>query len=364
MTHAIHAVAPESPPPERLLALDIFRGVTIAGMILVNNPGDWKHVYAQLRHAEWHGCTATDLVFPFFVFILGVAIPLAFRRRRGEGADERALVLRILRRAAILFALGLVLNVFPLRLPVRIPGVLQRIGLVYAAASLLVLKTGPRAWAAAAVALGAGYGVAVGFGAFDLSPGGNLAAWLDRALLGPAHLYTPQYDPEGLLSTLPAIATALSGALAGRFLLDPARSPPARVRGLVAAGVVLAALGLAADAWIPINKSLWTPSYVLLTSGLALVSLAACYVATDIAGYKRWARPLVLFGVNPIAAFFLSSLLARTLSVLSAKRWLYGHVFARGASTELTSLAYAVAYVLGWLAVMAWLDRRRIYIKV
>lgn len=367
---------------ERLQSLDAFRGITIAGMILVNNAGDWDHVFSQLEHAEWNGCTATDLVFPFFLFIVGVAITLALERRRGEGSDERALLLQIARRTAILFALGLLLNAFPFNLPraLRIPGVLQRIALAYAAAAVLALKTAPRTQSVVAVALLAGYWAALalvpvpGYGAWNLTPEGNLGAWIDRTLL-PGHTWKPGWDPEGLLSTVPAVSTTLSGVLAGRWLCDASRPGFARACGLFAAGLACAVAGLVANAWFPINKNLWTSSYVLFTSGLALQALAACYWAIDLQGAARGARPFVIFGKNPIAAFVLSSLLARALvyawkvegplgKPITAKQWIYEHTFGARGSNELASLLYALAYLLLWLGVMAIFDRKKIYLKV
>lgn len=366
----------------RLRALDVFRGLTIAGMILVNNPGTWSAVYPPLRHADWHGWTPTDLVFPFFLFIVGVSIALAL----GPGLDAREsrgrLVLRIARRVLILFALGLFLAGFPAfdLGTIRIPGVLQRIAVCYGAAALLFLVSGPRAQAVAAGGLLLGYWALMvlvpvpGYGAGDLGKAGNLAAYIDRAVLGP-HLWRASkvYDPEGLLSTLPAIATTLGGVLAGHWLRSP-RPLAARVRGLAAAGAVATLGGLAWGGWFPINKPLWTSSYALFTAGAALLALALCIWLVEIRGWRRWTLPFVVLGQNAIAAFVLSTFVARLLSLVtvaggdrprvSLHRWIYELAFAPWAAPAAASLLYAVAYVLLWTALMGILYRRGVFLRV
>src|SRR5438105_9352819 len=251
-------------PPLRLRSLDAFRGLTIAAMVLVNNPGTWVAVYAPLKHARWHGLTPTDVIFPFFLFIVGVAIPLS---QPGAG--------RVLRRAAVIFALGIVLNGLPGFdwASIRIPGVLQRIALCYLIAAVLFLTTGWRTQAIVTAALLLGYWGAMtlvpvpGYGRGDLGPEANLAAWLDRGLLGP-HIWRAArvYDPEGILSTVPAIGTTLAGALTGRWLAGD-RGPASTLRGLAIAGILCAGAGLAWSMWFRINKALWTSSYALFTAG-------------------------------------------------------------------------------------------------
>lgn len=347
---------------ERLVSLDAFRGATIAGMILVNNAGDWGHVYRQLGHASWDGCTLTDLIFPFFVFIMGVAIPLAFsRRKEGEAVSGP-----ILRRTALLFGFGVFLSAFPfiekLIHPLRIPGVLQRIALCYLVAAPLTLKLGSRALLGITLALLVGYGVALQLGG-DLTPDGNLGARIDRAILG-THLYKGgTWDPEGLFSTLPAIATALSGVLAGRWLQETQRSSHERASGLFVAGVACVAVGFAWNSWQPINKQLWSSSYVFFTTGLALQALAASYWVIDIHGVQAWAKPFISFGRNAIFVYMASHLLARFLVYgCEGKKWIYGKMFAE--STNVTSLLYAVAYVSIWWAVVAVMDKKKLYFKV
>ena len=254
----------------RLLALDTFRGVTIAGMILVNNPGTWDAVYGPLRHADWHGWTPTDLIFPFFLFIVGVSIALALGRRAASGGSQGKLYLKIVRRSAIIFALGLVIYGFPYYQlsTLRIPGVLQRIAVCYLVASIVFLKTGWKGQAIIATLLLVAYWLLMtlvpvpGYGAGDLSMEGNLAAYVDRQLLA-GHTWKPLYDPEGLLSTVPAIATTLFGVMAGSWITSK-RESLEKTAGLFVAGAAGIIIGWAWGGWFPINKALWTSSYTVL----------------------------------------------------------------------------------------------------
>lgn len=377
---------PSVPRRGRLDSLDVFRGATIAGMLLVNNPGDWGNIYPPLRHAEWHGWTPTDLIFPFFLFIVGVAMIFSFSARRARGASGRTLALKVVSRAAILFGLGLLLHAFPWwdvdLSGLRIPGVLQRIALAYLAASAIVLMTGVRGWALAAAVLLLGYWAlemlvpVPGVGAGVLEPGLDLGAYLDRQVFGTEHLwdYSRTWDPEGLLSTLPAVGTVLLGALTGRWIRADGRSALEKTVGLFIAGNVALVAGLAWGAVFPINKNLWTSSYVLFTGGIALHFLAVCYWFIDVRGHRRWTTPFIVFGRNAIAAFVLSSLGARVLGLVQVpdgsagavplKRFLYEALFASWASPRNASLAFATAYVLVWLGLMWILYRRRVFIKI
>jgi len=365
----------------RLLSLDALRGLTVAAMVLVNNPGTWRAVYAPLRHAEWHGWTPTDLVFPFFLFIVGVAIPLALGRRLSAGQSRSDVVAKILRRSAIIFVLGLLLHAIPSfdLATIRIPGVLQRIAVCYFVAALVFLRTGWRVQAGLVIALLLGYWAAMtlvpvpAFGIGRLDPEGNLAAYIDRALFGP-HIWRAArvYDPEGLLSTVPAIATTLAGVLSGHWLrTDASRSKI--VMGLCAAGLAAILLGELWNTWFPINKALWTSSYAVFTAGAALLTLALCYWLVEVRGHRGWARPFAVLGVNALALFFLSSLVARLLIVIKVRgdagliplhAWLFNHLFAPWASPLNASLAYAVAYLALWLGVMWLLDRYRVRLTV
>jgi predicted acyltransferase len=367
----------------RLLSLDVFRGLTIAAMVLVNNAGDYRHVYWPLGHAPWHGWTPTDLIFPFFVFIVGVAIPLAFEKRVAAGGSQTDLYVKIIRRSLLIFFISLIiLHGFPYTLEkfrhLRIPGVLQRIAVCYLVASIIYLKTRWRGQALIASALLLGYWLvmktipAPGFAPGDLTMEGSLASWVDRTLL-PGHIYRPQYDPEGILSTIPAIATCLSGVLAGTWLQQK-REPLDKAAGLFGFGALCVIVGWCWNLVFPINKALWTSSYVMFTTGLALSLLALCYWAIDLKGYKRWTKPFVIFGVNALALFVFSGLLARVFGLIHTTKldgtpgnlqtWLYEHLFLSWLAPVNASLGYALGYVLLWLGLMTILYRRRIFIKV
>lgn len=377
----------------RLASLDVFRGGTILLMILVNNPGTWGAIYPPLRHAEWHGWTPTDLVFPFFLFIVGVAIPLAFSKRLARGASRRDLLLKTIKRAAILFALGLGLALYSkgwrwiagegLDLTtLRIMGVLQRIALCYLAASVLYLFVSSRTWLGVGLAILLGYWAVMawvpvpGVGPAQIDvPEDTLAAWVDRAILG-THLWVGAgglWDPEGLLSTFPAIVTTLLGMLAGTWFLRDELAPETRTIWLLVTGVVLSAVG-GAWGWVfPVNKALWTSSYVLLTGGLAFSTLGVCYWVADVRKIQGWTPPFIAYGVNALLVFVGSSLLAQTLVLIRVPRadettslqsWIYQTVFAPLGPPEFSSLLYALVWIGGWFLVLWALYRRNIIWKV
>lgn len=365
---------------ERLVSLDAFRGITIAGMILVNNPGAWRHAYAPLRHVEWNGWSATDLIFPFFLFIVGVAITLSLGEALRRGAPGKVLFVKVVRRSVIIFGLGLFLNGFPFFEweTLRIPGVLQRIALCYFFASVVVLTTRERGQAMAAVLLLIGYWLLMvlvplpGVGAGRLERGANVAGYVDQMLLR-GHMLRLHWDPEGVLSTLPAIATTLAGVLTGHWLRSP-RSPLERVTGLFVAGNFAVLTGLLMGIWFPINKNLWTSSFVVFTAGMALILLGMCYWLIDVRGYRRWAKPFVIYGTNPLLAYLLSTLMDKAMlsivvtadddSRVVLKQYLFERYFLPLASRAHAALLYAVLYVLLWLGLMAILYRRRIFVKI
>ncbi|HUF25772.1 MAG TPA: heparan-alpha-glucosaminide N-acetyltransferase domain-containing protein [Gemmatimonadaceae bacterium] len=380
------SLRPPAARRERLLSLDVFRGATIAGMLLVNNPGTWESIYPPLQHAAWHGWTPTDLIFPFFLFIVGITTHLSLESRRARGAAEGELVKQILRRGGIIILLGLLLATFPYYplerfTEIRIPGVLQRIGVVYILAGLLSLRASPRQLVAAAAALLVGYWAAMtlipvpGVGPPALAPpAATLAAWVDRALLD-GHLWANSrtWDPEGILSTVPAVATALLGVLAGR-LIATTRPLPERIATLFAVGSIAMVAGLVWNWTFPINKNLWTSSYVLFTGGMAAVALATCMWLIDEKRVTWWTRPFVIYGVNPILAFWGSGALARLIysvilvdhdgATIPVQAAIYRSAFASWLSPLNASLLFAFCFVLLWLAILTPLHKRGIILKV
>lgn len=386
------AASPQAPAPfrgERIQSVDFFRGLTIALMILVNNNGDFRDTYWPFLHSQWNGWTPTDLVFPFFVFIVGVSMVYSFRSRLARGDSRGAILMHALRRAAILFAIGVfVVNSFPDHYNpahIRIYGVLQRIAICYLVAAVFVLWTDVEGKVAAIAVCLIGYWILMryvpvpGFGVPTrdiplLDPNRNWVAWLDRKLL-MGHLYEGVRDPEGLLSTIPAIGTVLFGVLTGELLRS---KTTARVKAawMLIFGVIGLAAGEFFNIWFPINKKLWTSSYVLFTAGFALVVLALCYWVLDVRKLRgRWTMPVLVFGMNAIAAYTLSEMLAAGLSSwilksptgseTSMQEVIYRHLFAfNGVSTPNTSLAYALGFVLVCWVVMWVLWRKKIFLKV
>ena len=403
--------APAAPAPaarERLVSLDVFRGLTVAGMLLVNDPGSWAHIYPPLEHAAWHGWTPTDLIFPFFLFIVGITTELSLGARRARGADDGAIVRQVVRRGLLIFLFGLVLNAFPFfqwgdirgvtdpsfvdRVAyrfehLRVMGVLQRIGLAYLVAGLVTLRTTWRRQVGVIAALLLGYWAAMalvaapptglpGWMVWD-KPGTTVDAWLDRVLLTPDHLWVGGgglRDPEGLLSTLPAVASVMLGALAGRWIGQQRRPLAERLNGLYAAGALGMAAGLVWHWVFPINKSLWTSSYALFTGALACVALATCMWLIDVHRVTGWTRPFVVYGTNPMLAFLGSGLMARLIySMLhvdldgrraSLVEWAFQRVYSPWLPPRAASLAFALTFVAFWYLVLRWCYRRGIVFRV
>lgn len=444
---------------QRLVSLDVFRGMTIAGMVLVNNPGTWSAIYDPLEHAPWHGITPTDYIFPFFLFIVGVAVPIALSKRIAAGTT-RDVYVKIVTRAAMIFAIGLLMSIIPFfayadtAIPagvkvllvfsfsaalffyltdkrviaawlagasaltilifwlagtdiawydfatMRIPGVLQRIAVCYLIVSLIYLRTNWKQQAAIGAGLLLLYWLLMtvipvpGCDVWSVDDKAcNLAAWLDRTILTESHMWRSSkvFDPEGILSTMGAIVTTISGVLTGTWLirkdegggmrdenadssLIPHPSSLNKALGLFFAGSVLLAIGWTWSLVFPLNKSLWTSSYVVYTSGLALLTLGFCYYLIDLKGYKRWAKPFVIFGVNALALFVFSGIMARLMGMIrlagpegkevTLQQWIFNNIYLAVWSPINASLAYAISFILFWLFLMWLLYRRRIFIKV
>jgi predicted acyltransferase len=366
----------------RMVSLDAFRGAAIIGMILVNNPGRWSMVYPQLRHAPWNGWTFADCVFPFFLFIVGVAIVFSFAKRRESADNGRQTMLRILRRACVLFLLGLLLNGFPYYdlSSLRIPGVLQRIALCYLVASVIVLKTPIVTQVVILVGLLASYWVMLmfipvpGVGAGSIEEGKNLASYVDGLLLH-GHLWynIRPYDPEGFLSTIPAVGTTLFGVLTGHWLRS-SHSPKEKATGMLIVGFSLLFAGQIMNIWMPINKGIWTSSYAVFMAGMSLLCLAVFSWLTDIKGYRKAATPLVIFGMNPVAAYVFSELLSKTIRVvevtegdgrkISLRRYIFDHVYTPWAGGKRGSLIFAANFVLLTFVVVWIMWKKRWFLKV
>jgi predicted acyltransferase len=398
------------PPRERLLSLDVFRGMTIAGMLLVNDPGSWGAIYPPLEHAAWHGWTPTDLIFPFFLFIVGITTHLSLEARRARGDDEGALIRQIVRRGLLIFLAGLLVNGFPfftwgavdgianpsfLERVVdrlyhwRIMGVLQRIGLAYMCAALLCFRTTLKQQVAIAATLLFGYWFAMtllpvppnGFLGIDVlhSPSETLAAYFDRLLLDWGkygnHLWVNSltWDPEGPFSTIPAVGTAMLGIICGRWISAP-RPLSERLAGMFAVGSIAMMAGLMWNWSFPINKSLWTSSYVLFTAGMAAVALATCMWIIDEHRVTGWTKPFVIYGMNPIVAFVGSGITARLIysifkvesneRPIALQAWIYQTFYASWLAPRNASLLFAITFVLVWFAILWVLYRRRIFVKL
>ena len=369
------------PNNNRLLSLDFFRGFAVAGMILVNNPGSWAHVYPPLLHAQWHGWTPTDLIFPFFLFIVGVSISLALTGMQTHGIGKNDLFKKVFRRSLIIFALGLFLSGFPFfdLSTLRIPGVLQRIALCYLFASIIFLNGSVRTQVIWTFGLLLTYWAAMEWfpvpeiGAGSYEKAANFSAWLDNMLLS-GHMWSQSitWDPEGVFSTLPAISTTLFGVLTGHLLLSEKTQTDKSTRLLIW-GVIAIAGGYVWSHWLPINKSLWTSSYAVLMSGISMVLLSGAYYLIDIKGWRAGIKPFQVYGMNAITVFVLSGVIGRLLSLIkwqsgdymiTLKEWLMNTFFNSWLSPINASLAYALCFVLISYLAMYWLYRKNIFIKV
>jgi predicted acyltransferase len=364
----------------RILSLDLFRGLTIAGMILVNNQGDWGHVYPALRHASWHGWLGADIVFPFFLFVMGASLHNSFTGQLESGAKHASIFLKIIRRTALLMALGLFLNLFPFFdfVHVRIPGVLQRIGLCYFFASVFYLYIGQKGRIMVTALILGLYGALLlwvtpdGFGHGSLEPCCNLPGFIDRLIFN-GHTYehapVPGFDPEGLLSTLPAIASTMMGVFAASWI---GGAPSGRKSAwLAAGGMVLMAAGVATDVIIPINKNLWTPSYALFMGGMAALVFSSCYFLYDVMGRRRLSLPFLVLGRNAITVYLLSSMSGKAMISVKAgpgsvpvKTILYSTLFEPWLGQEMASFLYAAVFLCAWVMIMYIPYRKQVFISL
>lgn len=356
----------------RLISLDVFRGITIAVMILVNSPGN-QFSYSWFEHSAWNGCTLADLVFPFFIVIVGISSVLAFTNLKRKGVSNRELLKIISKRSVYIFSMGLLLNVLPNHFDfshIRVLGVLQRIAICYFFSSILFITTRTRVQIIIIAVLLIGYWFLMAeFSAMSsLSINHNLVGYLDQLILSPQHLYTPLFDPEGLLSTLPAISSALLGNVLGIVLIS-SRSKQQQLQWIITAGLILSALGLIWNGIFPINKLLWSSSYVLWTSGLSFLVFAVCFAVIEIKHSVYWANPFLLLGKNAMLIYVLHVFFLKIQAIILVQTTHGELVNLRLYITDLAfshfsaknaSLCYAVGYVLFWLFVLKCLTEWRL----
>ena len=362
----------------RLIALDIFRGLTITTMIIVNDPGLEEHAYAPLQHARWNGITPTDYVFPSFIFMVGISVALSYSKQLAKGLPRRDMIKKIIRRALILFVLGVFLSTLPYFdfANYRIPGVLQRISLVYVACALFFLYTGWKFQARLAAFILLAYFLVMtlvpvpGYGYAILEPGKNLAAWLD-AIVIPGRMWQGTWDPEGILSSFPAVVTGICGMLAGHLVVSK-QTTERKIIWLFFAGFISFALANMWNWWFPINKNLWTSSFVLYTAGLDAMILASLYFLVDVLGYKRGWAFATIYGSNAIAAYLVAEVLDDLLIVRwtgrengkSIQEWAIGKLLTTGISPELLSFVWALAFCALCFILIYILYRKKIFLKI
>ncbi|MBT2563318.1 DUF5009 domain-containing protein [Pedobacter sp. ISL-68] len=383
-------------PKQRLLSLDFFRGLTVAAMILVNNPGSWGHIYAPLEHAEWNGCTPTDLIFLFFLWIVGVSIAFAMSSSKADPPSHQKTIIKAIKRGIILYLLGFFLAIFGKIIStiiddrsiweafqtVRLLGVLQRIGIVFIISSIIFIKVSNKTIFKILIVILALYWALMtfipvpGVGYPNLEKETNLAAWIDRGILTEAHTWASSktWDPEGVLSTLPAVGTCLFGILVGVWMRRKDVDNATKVAWLFTTGITAVILGLLWDLQFPINKALWTSSYVLYAGGLASIGMALCYWIIDVQGYKKFTTPFVVYGVNAITVFFLAGLMPRVLNLIQITKpdgtktgllvRFYETCYTPFFSPINASLVWAITYVLGFYVLLYFMYKKNIIIKV
>ena len=360
---------------QRLISLDALRGLTIMFMILVNNPGSWKYVLHPLGHAKWHGCTPTDLVFPFFLFIMGAAMAFSLSKYYNSGASLWPVYKKIIRRTVILFLLGFILNyAFEFDLSaVRIPGVLQRIALCYFFSAVMVIHLKPRTQIITSVLLLLAYWIMMvwipfeGKGADHWAYESNFAKFFDSLII-KGHTWKPDFDPEGIISTITSIVTTMSGYFTGLWLRRK-MDENEKIIHMFTAGNIMIVIGLFLEYWMPINKSIWTASYVIYTSGIAIVFLAIFYWVVDIKGFKSIGTPFIIFGSNAITVYFASSLFGKILYTVrigdsSLKELLWSGFYEPVFGPWLGSVMYAVIFIAVWYAVAHVMYNKKVFIKI
>jgi predicted acyltransferase len=367
---------------DRLMSLDVFRGITVAAMIIVNTPGDWNQVYEPLEHSKWNGCTPTDIVFPSFLFMVGISIAFSLESKRALIHEHGKIMLKALRRMLLLIAFGLSIQLvyhFDFY-NLRFPGVLQRIGVVYFISVFLFLKVSDRVLMYVFALLLVGYYLLMAFipvpGEIisSLNPDNNWVSYIDNLIFTSHHLYRfAKTDPCGLLSTLPAIASTLYGIFVGQWIKRTDVNHQNKVKALFLAGFIFNVLGLITDLFFPINKALWTSSYVLYTSGICTICLTICYWLIDVKGYKKGWWPFLVFGSNALAAYILSEVLPALIDIfkyhddgraVSGMKVLYAVVYSMLFLPRVASLLSAVSFtILIWL-IMLIFYKRKIIIKI
>lgn len=365
----------ENNPNQRLLSLDAFRGFTIALMIVVNTPGSWSHVYPPLLHAQWNGITATDLVFPFFLYIVGVSIVLAFSKRITEGTDKKLLYRKVLIRSLKIFAVGIFLNLFS-RFDfanLRVTGVLQRISVVFFVCSILYLHFNWKSLAKIGAGILILYWIIMAFFPVpgldkpSLEPGENIAAWIDSYLL-PGRMWQGTWDPEGLFSTLPSIVTGITGMLTGLLIIG-SLSLERKIIWIFTLGFLTFVGGSIWDWFFPINKNIWTSSFVLYTSGAAAMTLGTCIFIVDMIKIDSWTRPGRIFGANAITVYVFAGMLPALLSNVQFGGNSFNSLFMTtltdlGLEAKLASLLYALVFVLICYIPAYILYKNKIFIKL
>ena len=379
--------------PGRLMSLDVFRGLTIAAMLLVNNAGDWGHVWGPLEHADWHGCTATDLIFPFFLFIMGVAMQFSFAGRLAKEGGRRGVIIQIFKRTIILFSLGLILHVFAdwgYMGHYRVYGVLQRIAICYFIVSFIMINTNIQGQIKYFFGFLVVYYLILklipspGQTVASLDRFKNIMDYVDTKLFGSWNyehsetIASMYHDPEGLISTLGALGTTLAGGVCGYWLRRKDKNDMEKVAGMSAIGVILIIAAKLLKHDIPLNKNIWTPSYVIYTAGAALLCLSVCYWLIDIKGWRTWAKPFLYYGTNAIAAYFGASMMALIIviirvtgdggKVMRLKTYLFAHYYKSWMpgifGIYATSAAYGASFVVLWCIITWILYRKKIFIKV